>query len=208
MGVARRLWSLPTPMAIRRCSTNRFTATSRARNGWRGAIWAYSRLNSPKTSDLRHSGRVDELREVFRRRRRHVEVLCGRFPGHFHPHLVAQEERLSDQVRGGRVPVEPIDPDDERPTGCGGTVVPSVIDAILDFREPALTGVSLRRVGQEENPPPRKRLSVESHLARQVVRLVIGLRAAEREDARDQGTTVDRLRAHQVPPRPLSLLVS
>src|SRR5262245_4608629 len=208
MGVARRLWSWPTPTANRRCSTNRFTATSRARNEWRGAIWAYLRLGSPGTGDLRHSGRVDLFREVFRRRRRHVEVLGGRIPGHFDPHLVVQEERLSDQVRGGRVPVEPVDPDNERPTGRGGTVVPSVIDAILDFREPALTGVSRRLGGQEENLPPRKRLSVESHLARQVVRLVIGLRAAKREDARDHGTTPDQLRAHQVPPRPLSLLVS
>src|SRR5262249_45727340 len=166
MEVARRLWSLPTPTANRRCSTNRFTATSRARNGGRGATWAYSRRGSPKTSDLRQSGRVDELREILRRRRRHVEVLWGCLPGHFHPHLVAQEERLSDQVRGGRVPVEPIDPDDERSTGCGGTVVPGVIDAILDFREPALTGVSLRRVGQEEDLPPRHRLSVGCRHAR------------------------------------------
>src|SRR5262245_61240149 len=135
MGVARRLWSLPTPTAIRRCSTNRFTATSQARNGWRGAIWAYSRLSSPKTSDPRRSGRVAELREVFRRRRRHVEVLGSRIPRQLDPYLVIQEERLSDQVRGGRVPVEPIDPDDQRSTGCGGTVVPGVIDAILDFRE-------------------------------------------------------------------------
>src|SRR5262245_16562906 len=165
MEVARRLWSLPAPTAIRRCSTNQFTAISQARNAWRGAIWAYSRLGSPKTGELRNSGRVNELRQVFRRRRRHVEVLGGRIPRQFDPHLVAQEERLSDQVRRGRVPVEPIDPNDERSTGCGGTVVPRVIDAILDVREPALTGVSLCRVGQEEDLPPRKRLSVERHLA-------------------------------------------
>src|SRR5262245_4189028 len=207
MGVGRQLWSLPASPANRRCSTNRFTATSRARNGSRGATWASSRLDSPKTIDRRHSRRINELRQVFSRRRRYVEVLGGRIARQFDPHLVVQEERLSDQVRGGRVPVESIDPDDERSTGCGGTVVPGVIDAILDFREPALTRVSLRRVGQEENPPPRQRLSIERHLAGQVVR-VIGLRAAEREDARNQGTTEDRLRAHRVPPRPLSLIVS